>query len=108
VQTARVSNVFYAPGQERAAKVNDLFASIGAAIRSAERPAKPSALHRLWKRRVIRLAKVSTGKSRASIYAAGTGDIALGARAARRGNDRPGLQPAKCWKWRKREVRSWK
>jgi demethylmenaquinone methyltransferase/2-methoxy-6-polyprenyl-1,4-benzoquinol methylase len=70
-----VSNVFYAPGDQRAAKVNDLFASIARRY-DLLNDLQSFALHRLWKRRVVQLAKVQTG-NRALDLCCGTGDIAL-------------------------------
>jgi demethylmenaquinone methyltransferase/2-methoxy-6-polyprenyl-1,4-benzoquinol methylase len=75
VQTLRVSNVFYAPGEERAAKVNDLFASIARRY-DLLNDLQSFGLHRLWKRRVVRLANVKPG-DRALDLCCGTGDIAL-------------------------------
>jgi demethylmenaquinone methyltransferase/2-methoxy-6-polyprenyl-1,4-benzoquinol methylase len=75
VQTARVSNVFYAPGEQRAAKVNDLFASIARRY-DLLNDLQSFGLHRLWKRRVVQLAKVQNG-NRALDLCCGTGDIAL-------------------------------
>jgi demethylmenaquinone methyltransferase/2-methoxy-6-polyprenyl-1,4-benzoquinol methylase len=75
MQTARVSNVFYAPGEQRAAKVNDLFASIARRY-DLLNDLQSFGLHRLWKRRVVNLAKVQTG-NRALDLCCGTGDIAL-------------------------------
>ena len=62
-----MSNVFYAPGDQRAARVNDL-QSFG--------------VHRRWKRRVAELAAVPPG-GRALDLCCGTGDIAFA--LARRG-----------------------
>jgi demethylmenaquinone methyltransferase/2-methoxy-6-polyprenyl-1,4-benzoquinol methylase len=87
VQTVRVSNVFYAPGQQRAAKVNDLFASIARRY-DLLNDLQSFGLHRLWKRRVVKLAKVKNG-NRALDLCCGTGDIALA--LARRGAETTGL-----------------
>jgi demethylmenaquinone methyltransferase / 2-methoxy-6-polyprenyl-1,4-benzoquinol methylase len=75
VQTARVSNVFYAPGEQRAAKVNDLFAAIARRY-DLLNDLQSFGLHRLWKRRVVKLAKVENGNSALDLCC-GTGDIAL-------------------------------
>jgi demethylmenaquinone methyltransferase/2-methoxy-6-polyprenyl-1,4-benzoquinol methylase len=75
VQTARVSNVFYAPGDQRAAKVNDLFASIARRY-DLLNDLQSFGLHRLWKRRVVNLANVKPG-NRALDLCCGTGDIAF-------------------------------
>jgi demethylmenaquinone methyltransferase/2-methoxy-6-polyprenyl-1,4-benzoquinol methylase len=82
-----VSNVFYAPGQERAAKVNDLFASIARRY-DLLNDLQSFGLHRLWKRRVVELAKVQSG-NRALDLCCGTGDIALA--LARQGAETTGL-----------------
>jgi demethylmenaquinone methyltransferase/2-methoxy-6-polyprenyl-1,4-benzoquinol methylase len=82
-----VSNVFYAPGDQRAAKVNDLFASIARRY-DLLNDLQSFALHRLWKRRVVQLAKVQTG-NRALDLCCGTGDIALA--LAKRGAETIGL-----------------
>jgi demethylmenaquinone methyltransferase/2-methoxy-6-polyprenyl-1,4-benzoquinol methylase len=87
VQNIRVSNVFYAPGEQRAAKVNDLFATIA---RRYDRlnDLQSFGMHRLWKRRVVRLANTKTG-DRALDLCCGTGDIAFA--LARRGAQTTGL-----------------
>jgi demethylmenaquinone methyltransferase/2-methoxy-6-polyprenyl-1,4-benzoquinol methylase len=87
MQTARVSNVFYAPGEQRAAKVNDLFASIARRY-DLLNDLQSFGLHRLWKRRVVRLASVKPG-DRALDLCCGTGDIALA--LARCGAETTGL-----------------
>ncbi|HEX3890058.1 MAG TPA: class I SAM-dependent methyltransferase [Verrucomicrobiae bacterium] len=87
VQTVRVSNVFYAPGQQRAAKVNDLFASIARRY-DLLNDLQSFGLHRLWKRRVVELAKIQSG-NRALDLCCGTGDIALA--LARNGAETTGL-----------------
>jgi demethylmenaquinone methyltransferase/2-methoxy-6-polyprenyl-1,4-benzoquinol methylase len=87
VQTRRVSNVFYAPGQQRAKKVNDLFASIARRY-DLLNDLQSFGLHRLWKRRVVELAKVQPG-NRALDLCCGTGDIALA--LARQGAETIGL-----------------
>jgi demethylmenaquinone methyltransferase/2-methoxy-6-polyprenyl-1,4-benzoquinol methylase len=87
VQTARVSNVFYAPGQQRAAKVNDLFASIARRY-DLLNDLQSFGLHRLWKRQVVNLANVQNG-NRALDLCCGTGDIALA--LARQGAETTGL-----------------
>ncbi len=87
MQTARVSNVFYAPGQQRAAKVNDLFAAIARRY-DLLNDLQSFGLHRLWKRRVVHLADVKPGE-RALDLCCGTGDIALA--LAQRGAETIGL-----------------
>jgi demethylmenaquinone methyltransferase/2-methoxy-6-polyprenyl-1,4-benzoquinol methylase len=82
-----VSNTFYVPGEQRAAKVNDLFASIARRY-DLINDLQSFGLHRHWKRRVIALAAVTTGV-RALDLCCGTGDIALS--LAERGAEVTGL-----------------
>ena len=82
-----VSNVFYAPGQQRAAKVNDLFAAIARRY-DLLNDLQSFGLHRHWKRRVVELAAVRPGQ-RALDVCCGTGDIALA--LARAGTEVTGL-----------------
>jgi len=82
-----VSNVFYAPGAARAAKVNDLFARIARRY-DLINDLQSFGLHRNWKRRVAKLAAVSPG-TRALDLCCGTGDIAFA--LAQRGADVTGL-----------------
>jgi demethylmenaquinone methyltransferase / 2-methoxy-6-polyprenyl-1,4-benzoquinol methylase len=70
-----VSNVFYAPGQQRAAKVNDLFAAIARRY-DLLNDLQSFGLHRHWKHRVVELAALRPGQ-RALDVCCGTGDIAL-------------------------------
>jgi demethylmenaquinone methyltransferase/2-methoxy-6-polyprenyl-1,4-benzoquinol methylase len=70
-----VSNTFYVPGEQRAAKVNDLFASIARRY-DLINDLQSFGLHRRWKRRVVDLAAVTPG-SRALDLCCGTGDLAL-------------------------------
>lgn len=70
-----MSNVFYAPGEERAAKVGDLFASIARRY-DLLNDLQSFGFHRLWKRRVVELAQVKAG-SHALDLCCGTGDIAF-------------------------------
>jgi demethylmenaquinone methyltransferase / 2-methoxy-6-polyprenyl-1,4-benzoquinol methylase len=82
-----VSNTFYAPGEQRAAKVNDLFARIARRY-DLINDLQSFGLHRLWKRRVVDLAKISVG-ARALDLCCGTGDISFA--LARRGAETTGL-----------------
>jgi demethylmenaquinone methyltransferase / 2-methoxy-6-polyprenyl-1,4-benzoquinol methylase len=82
-----VSNIFYAPGEQRAAKVGDLFAAIARRY-DLLNDLQSFGLHRLWKRRVVALAAVRPG-DRALDLCCGTGDIALA--LARQGADVTGL-----------------
>jgi demethylmenaquinone methyltransferase/2-methoxy-6-polyprenyl-1,4-benzoquinol methylase len=70
-----VSNVFYAPGEQRAAKVNDLFAAIARRY-DLLNDLQSFGLHRRWKRRVVEFAAVKPG-DRALDLCCGTGDLAL-------------------------------
>jgi demethylmenaquinone methyltransferase/2-methoxy-6-polyprenyl-1,4-benzoquinol methylase len=82
-----VSNVFYAPGEPRAAKVNDLFAAIARRY-DLLNDLQSFGLHRRWKRRVATLAAAAPG-ARALDLCCGTGDIAFA--LARRGAETTGL-----------------
>jgi demethylmenaquinone methyltransferase/2-methoxy-6-polyprenyl-1,4-benzoquinol methylase len=82
-----VSNVFYAPGEQRAAKVNDLFAAIARRY-DLLNDLQSFGLHRRWKHRVVELAAVRPGH-RALDVCCGTGDIALA--LAQRGTEVTGL-----------------
>jgi demethylmenaquinone methyltransferase/2-methoxy-6-polyprenyl-1,4-benzoquinol methylase len=82
-----VSNTFYAPGEQRAAKVNDLFAAIARRY-DLINDLQSFGLHRLWKRRVVELAAVKPG-DRALDLCCGTGDLALA--LAQRGAETTGL-----------------
>jgi demethylmenaquinone methyltransferase/2-methoxy-6-polyprenyl-1,4-benzoquinol methylase len=82
-----VSNVFYTPGEQRAAKVNDLFAAIARRY-DLLNDLQSFGLHRRWKRRVVELAAVQSG-NRALDLCCGTGDLALA--LARRGAEVTGL-----------------
>jgi demethylmenaquinone methyltransferase/2-methoxy-6-polyprenyl-1,4-benzoquinol methylase len=77
-----MSNVFYAPGPERAAKVGDLFAAIARRY-DLLNDLQSFGRHRQWKWRVAQLAGVRTG-DRALDVCCGTGDLAfaLAARGA--------------------------
>jgi demethylmenaquinone methyltransferase / 2-methoxy-6-polyprenyl-1,4-benzoquinol methylase len=82
-----VSNVFYAPGGQRAAKVNDLFAAIARRY-DLLNDLQSLGLHRRWKRRAVELAVVKSG-DRALDLCCGTGDLALA--LAQRGAETTGL-----------------
>jgi demethylmenaquinone methyltransferase/2-methoxy-6-polyprenyl-1,4-benzoquinol methylase len=70
-----VSNEFYAPGEQRAAKVNDLFARIARRY-DLINDLQSFGLHRLWKRRVAKLAAGKPGNHALDICC-GTGDISF-------------------------------
>jgi demethylmenaquinone methyltransferase/2-methoxy-6-polyprenyl-1,4-benzoquinol methylase len=82
-----VSNAFYAPGEQRASKVNDLFARIARRY-DLINDLQSFGLHRLWKRRVVQLAAAKPGQ-RALDLCCGTGDLALA--LAQRGAETTGL-----------------
>ena len=82
-----MSNVFYAPGEQRAAKVNDLFAAVAGRY-DLLNDLQSFGLHRRWKRRVVDLAAVKPG-DHALDLCCGTGDLALA--LARRGAKVVGL-----------------
>jgi demethylmenaquinone methyltransferase/2-methoxy-6-polyprenyl-1,4-benzoquinol methylase len=70
-----VSNTFYAPGEQRAAKVNDLFARIARRYDFIN-DLQSFGLHRLWKRRVAKLAQIKNGDLALDLCC-GTGDISF-------------------------------
>jgi demethylmenaquinone methyltransferase/2-methoxy-6-polyprenyl-1,4-benzoquinol methylase len=76
-----MSNPFYIPGEQRAAKVQDLFAGIARRY-DLINDVQSFGLHRLWKRRLVTLAGIRPGE-RALDVCCGTGDIAFA--LARRG-----------------------
>ena len=82
-----MSNVFYDAGEQRAAKVSDLFARIARRY-DLINDLQSFGLHRSWKRRVVKLAAVKAG-ARALDLCCGTGDIA--AALARCGAETTGL-----------------
>ena len=70
-----MSNTFYDPGEQRAAKVNDLFAAIARRY-DLLNDLQSFGLHRRWKHRVVEMAAAGPGR-RALDVCCGTGDIAL-------------------------------
>jgi demethylmenaquinone methyltransferase/2-methoxy-6-polyprenyl-1,4-benzoquinol methylase len=70
-----VSNAFYAPGESRATKVNDLFARIARRY-DLINDLQSFGLHRSWKRRVVKMASIAPS-TRALDLCCGTGDIAF-------------------------------
>jgi demethylmenaquinone methyltransferase/2-methoxy-6-polyprenyl-1,4-benzoquinol methylase len=82
-----VSKIFHSPGEQRAARVDDLFAAIARRY-DLLNDLQSLGLHRRWKRRVVELAAVPSG-GRALDLCCGTGDIAFA--LARRGADVTGL-----------------
>jgi demethylmenaquinone methyltransferase/2-methoxy-6-polyprenyl-1,4-benzoquinol methylase len=82
-----MANEFFQPGEQRAAKVNNLFAAIARRYDFIN-DVQSFGLHRRWKNRLVRLASVQAG-SRALDVCCGTGDIAQ--RLAQTGADVTGL-----------------
>ena len=70
-----MANTFFDPGDQRAAKVHDLFAGIAPRY-DLINDLQSFGLHRHWKRRVIQLARPQPGQ-RALDLCCGTGDLAL-------------------------------
>lgn len=71
-----MANKFYSPGEKRGAKVSELFARIAPRY-DLINDVQSLGLHRLWKRRLVRMAAVRSGE-RALDLCCGTGDLALG------------------------------
>src|SRR3954463_3846918 len=67
---------FYAAGESRAQRVNDLFATIAPRY-DLINDLQSFGLHRLWKRRLIRLANPKPGEHALDLCC-GTGDVAFG------------------------------
>ena len=76
-----MANTFFDPGEQRAAKVHELFSRIAPRY-DLINDLQSFGLHRHWKRRVIQVAHPQPGQ-RALDLCCGTGDLALG--LARRG-----------------------
>ena len=70
-----MANRFYIEGEQRGAGVNDLFARVAPRY-DLINDLQSFALHRAWKRRVVRMAQVRPGE-RALDVCCGTGDIAF-------------------------------
>jgi demethylmenaquinone methyltransferase / 2-methoxy-6-polyprenyl-1,4-benzoquinol methylase len=75
-----MSNKFYQPGEQRAAKVGDLFATIAPRY-DLINDLQSLGLHRRWKRTLLTMAGVKPGE-RALDLCCGTGDIALALQTA--------------------------
>jgi len=82
-----MANKFYATGEDRAARVNDLFAAIARRY-DLINDLQSFWLHRFWKRRLVALARPAAGE-RALDVCCGTGDVAFA--LARRGTEVVGL-----------------
>lgn len=70
-----MANKFYSPGEQRGAKVSELFARIAPRY-DLINDVQSLGLHRLWKRRLVRMAAVRPGE-RALDLCCGTGDLAF-------------------------------
>lgn len=70
-----MTNEFYTPGAQRAAKVSELFGTIARRY-DLINDIQSFGLHRAWKRRLLRLAKPKPGE-RALDLCCGTGDLTL-------------------------------
>lgn len=70
-----MQNEFYSPGEQRAAKVNDLFARIARRY-DLLNDLQSFGLHRIWKKRVVNLANVKNGDKTLDLCC-GTGDISF-------------------------------
>jgi len=75
-----MSNKFYQPGEQRAAKVEDLFAAIAPRY-DLINDLQSLGLHRRWKRALLKMADIKPG-DRALDLCCGTGDIAFALQAA--------------------------
>ncbi len=82
-----MANKFYAAGEERAARVDDLFATIARRY-DLINDLQSFWLHRFWKRRLVALAHPAAGESALDVCC-GTGDVAFA--LARRGAEVVGL-----------------
>jgi len=82
-----MANQFYQPGDQRAAKVNDLFGAIAPRY-DLINDLQSFGLHRRWKNRLVQMAQVKPA-DRALDVCCGTGDISL--RLARAGAKVTGL-----------------
>ena len=82
-----MSNEYYDAGEQRAAKVNDLFARIARRYDFLN-DLQSFGLHRRWKRQVVDLARVSPGSSALDLCC-GTGDLTFA--LAERGAETTGL-----------------
>ena len=82
-----MANPYFAPGQQRAERVRDLFGAIAARY-DLLNDLQSFGLHRLWKRKLLRLLAPRPGKSGLDVCT-GTGDLAI--RMARSGAKVVGL-----------------
>jgi demethylmenaquinone methyltransferase/2-methoxy-6-polyprenyl-1,4-benzoquinol methylase len=82
-----MTNQYYKPGEQRAAKVGQLFAAIAHRY-DLINDIQSFGIHRLWKKRVIRLTRIQPGE-RALDLCCGTGDLTFA--LAKKGADVTGL-----------------
>jgi demethylmenaquinone methyltransferase/2-methoxy-6-polyprenyl-1,4-benzoquinol methylase len=82
-----MANEYYNPGEQRAAKVSDLFATVARRY-DLMNDLQSFGLHRVWKRRLVRMAGARPGEQALDLCC-GTGDIAFA--LARRGASVTGL-----------------
>ncbi|NDA68829.1 MAG: bifunctional demethylmenaquinone methyltransferase/2-methoxy-6-polyprenyl-1,4-benzoquinol methylase UbiE, partial [Verrucomicrobia bacterium] len=75
-----MGNRFYEAGEQRAARVNDLFAAIAPRY-DLINDVQSLGLHRWWKRRLLQLAAVKPGDTALDLCC-GTGDVAFALAAA--------------------------
>jgi demethylmenaquinone methyltransferase/2-methoxy-6-polyprenyl-1,4-benzoquinol methylase len=75
-----MGNEFYAPGSQRAAKVDALFTRIARRY-DLINDVQSFGLHRLWKRRLVKLARCTPGAAALDVCC-GTGDLAFALSAA--------------------------
>lgn len=103
-----MSNTFYAPGEQRAARVGDLFATVARRY-DLINDLQSLGMHRRWKHRLVDWANVRPG-DRALDLCCGTGDIAFA--LAARGAKVVGLDFSEAMlavaevRWRKRNPKS--
>jgi demethylmenaquinone methyltransferase/2-methoxy-6-polyprenyl-1,4-benzoquinol methylase len=71
-----MANQFYSPDEQRASRVNALFSRIAGRY-DLINDLQSFGMHRIWKRRVVRLAQVQNGE-KALDLCCGTGDLAFG------------------------------
>ena len=82
-----MANQFYSPDEQRASRVNALFSRIAGRY-DLINDLQSFGLHRLWKKRVVRMAKIRFGE-KALDLCCGTGDLTFG--LARQGAQVTGL-----------------
>src|SRR6187397_3108476 len=70
-----MANSFYSPDEQRATRVNDLFGRIAPRY-DLINDLQSFGLHRLWKRRVVRMARILPNQKALDVCC-GTGDIAF-------------------------------